>query len=179
MFDVPPTVWLQQFRRQSASEMLQFGYLSYFLFLPFLGFVLYRRAAREPFFGLMAATMVAYVACYVIYLAFPTEGPAHTLRHLHTEPIPDGPLASLVLVTQRAGTHGNAFPSAHVAGAVVAALFSARFAIRYAPLLFALLILMCVGAVYDRYHYASDIAGGLVIGVAAAVAVRSKMTRSC
>ena len=171
LFDVPPTVWLQQFRRQSFSEMLQFGYVSYFLFLPFIGFVLYRRADQQPFFGLMAATMLAYVVCYVIYLVFPTEGPAHTLRTLHTLPIPEGPLASLVQFTQRAGTHGNAFPSAHVAGAVVSALFAARYALRYAPLLFALLVLMCAGAVYDRYHYASDIAGGLLIGVAAALFV--------
>ena len=178
LFDVPPTVWLQQFRRQTFSEMLQFGYLSYFLFLPLVGFVLYRHANKAPFFRLMAATMLAYIACYVLFLAFPTEGPAHTLRHLHTQPIPDGPLASLVLFTQRAGTHGNAFPSAHIAGAVVSALFAAKYAIRYAPLLLALLALMCVGAVYDRYHYASDIAGGLAIGTVAALLLIRRMTRA-
>jgi membrane-associated phospholipid phosphatase len=178
LFEVPPTVWLQQFRRQTFSEMLQFGYVSYFLFLPFIGFVLYRREDKQPFYGLMAATMLAYVVCYVIYLVFPTEGPAHTLRTLHTLPIPEGPLASLVQFTQRAGTHGNAFPSAHVAGAVVSALFAARYALRYAPLLFALLVLMCAGAVYDRYHYASDIAGGLLIGIAAALWTMRKSVAS-
>lgn len=171
LFDVPPTVWLGRFQSLSLSEMLQFGYLSYFLFLPLIGGVLYVRADKTPFYGVMAATMLAYVVCYVVYLLFPTEGPAHTLRHLHTAPIPDGPLASLVRFTQRAGTHGNAFPSAHVAGAVVSAIFAARYAIRYAPLLFASLALMCVGAVYDRYHYASDIAGGLLIGIAGAAFV--------
>jgi membrane-associated phospholipid phosphatase len=158
--------------------MLQFGYLSYFLFLPFLGFVLYRRTDKEPFYAMMAAVMLANVACYVIFLVFPTEGPAHTLRHLHTQPIPDGPLASLVQFTQRAGTHGNAFPSAHAAGAIVPAIFAAKYAVRYAPLLFASLALMCVGAVYDRYHYASDMAGGLVIGIAAALPLIWKVERA-
>jgi membrane-associated phospholipid phosphatase len=176
LFDVPPTVWLGQFRSQSLSEMLQFGYLSYFLFLPLIGFVLYRRADQAPFFGVMAATMLAYIACYAVFLVFPTEGPAHTLRHLHPLPPPEGPLASLVQFIQRAGTHGNAFPSAHVAGAIVPAIFATRYAIRYAPLLFALMILLCVGAVYDRYHYVSDIAGGLVIGVAAAWFVLARAT---
>jgi membrane-associated phospholipid phosphatase len=174
LFGTPPTVWIGRFRRQSFSEMLQFGYLSYFFFLPLIGVVLYRRPDKTPFFGVMAATMLAYVACYVIYLVFPTEGPAHTLRHMHLSPIPEGPLASLVQFTQRAGTHGNAFPSAHVAGAVVPAIFAAKYAIRYAPLLFASLVLMCAGAVYDRYHYASDIAAGLVIGIAAAAFVLSR-----
>ena len=165
LFDVPPTVWLGRWQSLSLSEMLQFGYLSYFLFLPLIGVVLYVRADKAPFYGVMAATTLAYVICYVIYLVFPTEGPAHTLRHLHTAEIPDGPLASFVQFTQRAGTHGNAFPSAHVAGAIVSAIFAAKHAIRYAPLLFASLTLMCIGAVYDRYHYASDIAGGLVVGI--------------
>ena len=64
----------------------------------------------------MAATVLGYLTCYVIFLTFPTEGPAHTLRHLHTQPLPDGPLRSAVVFVQRAGTHGNAFPSAHVVG---------------------------------------------------------------
>jgi len=167
IFGTPPTVWLAQFRSLSLSEMLQFGYLSYFLFLPLIGIVLYRRIDKAPFFGVMAATMLSYVVCYVIFLLFPTEGPAHTLRHLHVLPPPEGPLSSLVQFVQRAGTHGNAFPSAHVAGAIVPAIFAAKYAIRYAPLLFASLILMCGGAVYDRYHYVSDIAGGLLVGAAA------------
>ena len=57
---------------------------------------------------------------------------------------------------------------------MVSALFAARYALRYAPLLFALLILMCAGAVYDRYHYASDIAAGLLIGIVAALWVMRK-----
>ena len=177
LFDVPPTVWLGQWQRQSFSEMVQFGYLSYFFFLPLIGVVLYQRPDKTPFFGVMAATMLAYVVCYGIYLIFPTEGPAHTLTHMHTTPIPNGPLASLVQLLQRAGTHGNAFPSAHVAGAIVPAMFAAQYAIRYAPLLFASLLLMCVGAVYDRYHYASDIAAGLLIGGACALLMIRKLSR--
>lgn len=177
LFDVPPTVWLGGWQSQSFSEMLQFGYLSYFLFLPLIGGVLYMRPDKAPFYGVMAATMLASVICYVIYLVFPTEGPAHTLRHLHGTPVPDGPLASFVQVTQRAGTHGNAFPSAHVAGAIVSAIFAAKYAIRYAPLLFASLALMCVGAVYDRYHYASDIAAGLLVGIISAWFIATGLTR--
>lgn len=81
-------------------------------------------------------------------------------------------MSSLVQFTQQAGTHGNAFPSAHVAGATVPSIFAAKYAVRYAPLLFATLALMCVGAVYDRYHYASDVVGGLAIGVTAAAIAR-------
>ena len=168
LFTEPPTVWLGHQSSVLFSELLQIGYLSYFLFLPIVALILYARPDPRPFFSLMAAVMLGYVICYVVFLAFPTEGPAHTLRHLHTEPLPNGPFRSAVLFIQRAGTHGNAFPSAHVVGAVVPVIFAWRYVANLAPWLTALLLLMCVGAVYDRYHYASDMAGGLFIGAVAA-----------
>ena len=168
LFPQPPTVWLGRFNSVVFSEIVQLGYLAYFRVLPVVALVLYRRPDRRPFFALMAATMLGYVMCYAIFLIFPTEGPAHTLRHLHAQPLPPGPLYATVLFIQRAGTHGNAFPSAHVVGAVVPVIFAWRYVPKLAPWLVPLLILMCVGAVYDRYHYASDMAGGLLIGAAAA-----------
>jgi membrane-associated phospholipid phosphatase len=173
LFPQPPTVWLGGFSSVAFSETVQLGYLSFFLFLPCVAAVLYIRPQQQPFFGLMAATMLGYVICYTIFLLFPTEGPAHTLRHLHTQPLPSGPLYSAVLFLQKAGTHGNAFPSAHAVGAVVPVIFAWRYAPRLAPWLLPLLVLMCIGAVYDRYHYASDMIGGLIVGVAAAAWVLS------
>ena len=32
--------------------------------------------------------------------------------------------------------------------------------------------LLCVGAVYDRYHYVADVLGGLVVGIAAVSCLR-------
>lgn len=168
LFPQPPTVWLGQYSSVIVSEMLQLGYLAYFLFVPVVGGVLYARPNQQPFFALMAATMLGYVICYAIFLFFPTEGPAHTLRHLHTHPLPRGPLYSTVLFIQQAGTHGNAFPSAHVVGAVVPVIFAWRYVPVLVPWLLPLLLLMCVGAVYDRYHYASDMAAGLAIGAVSA-----------
>jgi membrane-associated phospholipid phosphatase len=171
VFPQPPTVWLGRFSSALFSEILQAGYLSYFLFLPIVAGVLYFRQDKAPFFGVMAATVLGYLTCYVIFLVFPTEGPAHTLRHLHTQPVPAGPLRSAVEFLQKAGTHGNAFPSAHAVGAVVPLIFARRYAPRLVPWLLPLLVLMCLGAVYDRYHYASDMAGGVVIGIACAAFV--------
>jgi membrane-associated phospholipid phosphatase len=170
-FAEPPTVWLSRFRSTVFSEILQAGYLSYFLFLPIVAAVLYARDDKAPFFGVMAAAVLGYLTCYVIFLVFPTEGPAHTLRHLHTQPLPDGPLRATVEFVQKAGTHGNAFPSAHAVGAVVPVIFAWRYAPKLVPWLLPLLVLMCVGAVYDRYHYASDMIGGVLIGVVAAAFV--------
>ena len=177
VFAEPPTVWLGRFTSTLFSETLQAGYLSYFLFLPIVAFVLYRREDKAPFYGVMAATVLGYLTCYVIFLTFPTEGPAHTLRHLHTQPLPAGPLRSAVVFVQKAGTHGNAFPSAHVVGAVAPMMFAHRYVRPLVPWLLPLFLLMCVGAVYDRYHYASDMVGGALIGLAAAAVVMAAPSR--
>jgi membrane-associated phospholipid phosphatase len=168
LFPQPPTVWLGRFSSVFFSELVQLGYLAYFVFLPIVAAVLYAKPNRQPFFALMAATMLGYVICYAIFLIFPTEGPAHTLRHLHAQPLPGGPLHSTVLFLQRAGTHGNAFPSAHVVGAIVPVIFAWRYVPQLVSWLLPLLVLMGIGAVYDRYHYASDMAGGLAIGAVSA-----------
>ena len=102
--------------------------------------------------------------------SFSTEGPAHTLASSHLSPLPGGgPFHWMVgLIQRNAGVHGNAFPSAHVAGAVVAVYFAWQYLPRVRWVLTALVCLLCVGAVYDRYHYVSDVVAGALVGLGAA-----------
>jgi membrane-associated phospholipid phosphatase len=177
IFPEPPTVWLSRFASPLVTEILEFGYFSYFFILIGVAGVLYRRVDKAPFFGVMAATVLGYMLCYVVFVTFPTEGPAHTLRHLHTVPLPGGPIHGLVMFVQRAGVHGNAFPSAHVAGAVVPLIFAFRYLPRLAVWLTPVFVLLCIGAVYDRYHYASDVIAGIPVGAAAAYFVMFAQAR--
>jgi membrane-associated phospholipid phosphatase len=177
LFRDPPTVWLGRFASPLVTEILELGYVSYFFLLILVAGMLYRRGDKAPFFGVMAATVLGYMLCYIVFITFPTEGPAHTLRHLHTVPLTGGPFHAIVTFVQNAGVHGNAFPSAHVAGAVVPLLFAWRYAPALAAWMTPLVLLLCVGAVRDRYHYASDIVGGILVGAAAACVVMAAQAR--
>lgn len=169
LFPEPPTVWLGRFASPVVTEILDMGYFSYFVLLAIIAAALYRRADKTPFAGVMAAGALSYTLCYVIFVAFPTEGPAHTLRFLHTVPLTGGIFHWLVKFMQHhGGVHGNAFPSAHVAGAVAPLSFAWRYAPKLATWLTPLVVLLCIGAVYDRYHYASDVLAGILVGVVAA-----------
>jgi membrane-associated phospholipid phosphatase len=54
-------------------------------------------------------------------------------------------------------------------------MFAWRYAPRLAAWLTPLVVLLCFGAVYDGYHYASDVIAGVVVGiVVAAVMMKSK-----
>ena len=168
LFREPPTVWLSRFASPVVTEILQAGYFSYFLLLMIVGGVLYRRADKAPFFSLMAASVLGGMVCYAAFVSFPTEGPAHTLRHLHTVPLTGGAFHWMVNVIQKAGVHGNAFPSSHVAGGVTAVIFAWRYVPKLGASLTPLVLLLCIGAVYDRYHYASDVFAGAAVGAVAA-----------
>jgi membrane-associated phospholipid phosphatase len=171
LFPVPPTVWLPRVTPVFVAELFRAGYLSYFGLLLIVAARFWRRREAAPFRGVIAASVLAYLLCYVVFLVWPMEGPAHTLRHLAGEPIAGGPLRDLVLFVQRAGVHGNAFPSAHVAGALPPLVFAWRASRRLGIVLAGLIVLMGLGAVHDGYHYASDVVAGAVVGLAAAAIV--------
>ena len=167
LFAVPPTVWLGRHGSPLLTEILEIGYFSYFVLLMIVGGALYPWPDKRPFRQLMDATVLSYSLCYLVFALFPTEGPAHTLAAQHNFAIPGGgPFHWIVgLIQENAGVHGNAFPSAHVAGAVVALFYAWRYTPRLGSGLTPLVALLGVGAVYDRYHYASDVVAGIFFGL--------------
>ncbi len=173
IFSVPPTVWLGRLGTPLVTEILEVGYFSYFVLLMIVGGVFYRWRDRRPFRQVMDASVLSYMMCYVIFILFPTEGPAHTLAAQHNFPLPGGgPFHWAVLLIQgQAGVHGNAFPSAHVAAAAVALVFAWRYAPKLGLALTPLVVLLCTGAVYDRYHYVSDVVMGIPFGVVPALVI--------
>jgi membrane-associated phospholipid phosphatase len=171
VFPVPPTVWLGQHGSAVLTEILEIGYFSYFVLLMIVAGKLYPKQDRRKFRRVMDATVCAYMVCYAVFILFPTEGPAHTLASVHKDALPGGgPFHWMVgLIQRNAGVHGNAFPSAHVAGAVVALYFAWHYLPRVRWVLTPLVCLLCVGAVYDRYHYVSDVVAGGLVGLGSAL----------
>lgn len=130
LFSVPPTVWLGRHGSPVVAEILEIGYFSYFVLLMIVGGVFYARPDKRPFRQAMDASVLGYMLCYLVFVLFPTEGPAHTLTAQHDFPMPGGgPFHwNVGFLEKYAGVHGNAFPSAHVTGAVVALFFAWRYA---------------------------------------------------
>jgi membrane-associated phospholipid phosphatase len=60
--------------------------------------------------------------------------------------------------------HGAAFPSAHVAGSMVAILTSWRYRRWLFWVCLPFFVSMCVATVYGRYHYVADVLAGLAVG---------------
>ncbi len=179
LFSVPPTVWLGRISSPILSEVLSVGYFSYFVLLIIVGGAFYARGNQRGFRQVMDASVIAYMICYVFFLTFPTEGPAYTLAREHAVGLREGgPFYWMVVIIQRyLGVHGNAFPSSHVAAGAVAVIFAWQHTPKLAAALTPLMFLLCAGAVYDRYHYVTDVVGGVAVAAVAVWIVRKREIR--
>jgi membrane-associated phospholipid phosphatase len=162
---VHPSVWLARFSNPALNDFMQFAYMTYFLYLVLLPAILYAAKDRLAFWNVMVSTAVANYIVYAIAVVFPIESPYHTLAALNTTPLAGGYFTALIEFIERFGrVHGGAFPSAHVAGSMVAILASWRYRrwLFWGCLPF--FICMCVSTVYGRYHYVADVLAGIVVG---------------
>lgn len=171
LFAMPPTVWMHQRASSWLIEFLEFGYAAFYPLYPVFAGIFWAWRDRQRFAGafrrLTDALSVGYVLCYATYLFFPTQSPANRLGVQQLASAHGGPFQALVqLIQNRGGVHGNAFPSSHIMLTFVVLVFAYRFLPQVAPWLLVPILLMCVGAVYDGYHYASDVVAGALVGIA-------------
>lgn len=155
---------------QWLSELLHFGYLSYYalVFVPPL--LLYLARRREEFALSATAVMASFAICFLVFVTWPVEGP----RYRHPAPVnlPDGPVRSLVLlILERGSSRGAAFPSSHAAAAVAQSVILWRVWPAAAIPVSILTLLLVVGAVYGGFHYGIDMLAGTVTGAAVAAGV--------
>jgi membrane-associated phospholipid phosphatase len=159
----PSMDWIRAWPWPWLSWLLHLGYLSYYFILAGapLGLLLARRrdAARDA----VTLTMAAFYVCYVTFLYFPVAGP----RYLF--PLADNAATRTAVarftqdLLNGAAAWGTAFPSSHVAAALVAALAAWR---GWRPLGAALLpaaVLLSLGTVYGQLHYAVDALAGVAV----------------
>lgn len=129
-------------------------YFSHFIFLPLA--LLSLRTHAVFLRTLKSMSLAAAIAC-VIFLVYPTTFP----RVL-------APGFWLVLLNS-IDTPANCFPSMHVALAVIAAWGLRADNRPWAPLGAAWALLIALSTVLVKQHYVADVAGGLVLAVAASL----------
>jgi len=175
---VHPAVWLGRFASPALNDYMQFAYMTYFLYLVLLPAILYFQKERAAYWTVMASTAVAHYSVYVIAVLLPVESPYYSLASLKLGPLPGGYCTALIDLIERFGrVHGAAFPSAHVAGSMVAILASWRYRRWLFWICLPFFASMCVATVYGRYHYVADVFAGLAVGTAGFVAGEWLMRR--
>ena len=174
---VHPSVWLARFASPALNDFMQFAYMTYFLNLIILPAILYARRQPLAFWTVMTSTAIANYSIYVIAILLPIESPYYSLASLDAKPLRGGYCTALIGLIERFGrVHGAAFPSAHVAGSMVAVLAAWRYRRWLFWVCLPFFLCMCVATVYGRYHYVADVLAGLTVG-AAGFALGTKLMR--
>jgi len=163
-----PTVWLQDLATPWLTELMSFFYMTYYFLIPVLGLNLYIRREWKPLNDLILTTGVTFFFCFLHYLCMPVLGPI-----FHPETLPfdlvslqAGPLTTFEQwLFFKGSIQGGAFPSSHVAVAVV--VLSSAFRTRRYPWVFLITVTgLAVSTVYNGYHYGVDVIYGVVAGLA-------------
>src|SRR5438046_2626286 len=109
------------------------------------------------------ALAVTFFLCYMVFLFFPVAGPRYAFDLPSNAAAHVWPARAAQWVLDMGDSWGAAFPSSHVAGAVVATGMAVRY---WRPLGLALLPVtagLVLGVVYGQFHYGVDALSGLVV----------------
>lgn len=160
-----PTIWFEKFYSSFTTELLQLSYLTFY-FLPLLLLIpLYRREDLKKFDRFSFAVLITFYLSYFGYLIFPALGPRYYLAHLHSTPLHGTGIYHAIknALNGLENIQWDAFPSGHVA----IALICSHFAFRYFPKIFyftlPIIALLFISTVYLRYHYVIDILAGIFL----------------
>jgi membrane-associated phospholipid phosphatase len=163
------------------STVFHASYFAYYpiVAVPVLYFLFSGRieACRRSVLWLTAT----FLGCYLLFLAIPVAGPYYEFPRPDSVII-DNPMARLVYATLAKGSsYGAAFPSSHVAAALVATVAGFLGGRWVGWALTVPSILLCLGVVYCQMHYGVDALAGvgvaLVVVSAGRIAERSLLTK--
>lgn len=162
--------WIRHSPSALWSMVLHLAYVLYYPIILVGPIALVARSHLDEARKVLLATMIAFVACYVVFALYPVAGPNYAFEH-PTGVVREVWSAHLVYwLLDRGSAIGTAFPSSHVAATVATtvALWSQWRRLSYVVLVPTALLV--VATVYCQMHYGVDVAAGLAVGAIAGLA---------
>jgi membrane-associated phospholipid phosphatase len=163
-----------------VSEVFHAAYFSYYVMIVGVGLALFLRN-RTQFHHYISVTSFVFYVCYLAYIFLPVVGPRIYYPDAGGPLLAAADLPAVVpafpaavqagwfhgimeVIYKNFESPGAAFPSSHVAVALVTVYFSFLYLprIRWPHLVMA--VLLCLATVYCRYHFAVDVVAGIVTG---------------
>ena len=159
----PSIEWIRAFASPGWSTLMHGAYLSYYVILVAAPLGLWLAGRRPAARQTLLRVMVAFYACYTAFLAFPVAGP----RYLFPPAANAATAVPLAVLTHRllegGSAWGTAFPSSHVAAALVASVSAWRGWRPLGAVLVPAAVLLSFATVYGQLHYAVDAVAGAVV----------------
>lgn len=166
IFSVHPTVWFQKISSPLLTEWMMFGYSFYLLLLPITTVWLYCSQKNEQWQHLLGSLMISFFICYIIFTLIPVKGPRLALTGLYSVSLKGYIFQRFTqLLEHEAMLYGGAFPSAHCSAATVMIVLAYKYDKKLFLGIAPIIITLYISTVYGRYHYPSDVLGGIIVGL--------------
>jgi membrane-associated phospholipid phosphatase len=162
----PSREWIRQEPWPALSAVLHAGYLSYYFVVAAAPLGLWVSGRRDGARRTIALSVAAFYLCYAVFLVFPVAGPRYLFPPAENAATAVAPARLARALLEAGSAWGTAFPSSHVAIAVVASAAAWRDWHRFGAVLAPLAALLCLGTVYGQFHYAVDTVAGTAVAIA-------------
>jgi membrane-associated phospholipid phosphatase len=172
VFNVQPTLWIEDFISRPLTEWMMFSYVIYVPMYPILcGIIYYIRGelAMEDYFFTLGFTNIL---CDLGFILFPVASPMYYIKQLYTVPL-DGWIWTFLGECMRKYLHfaGGSIPSPHTAAATIMWVMAYRYHRLSFWILSPIVLSLYISTFYCRYHYVTDaVVGVLVAFLALAIA---------
>jgi hypothetical protein len=148
---------------------LELAYLFCYVSMPLGLAVLYLLRLRQHVDQFWRVVIPATYACYAMLPFIQTQPPRVLPETRSVQPPPGKVRAFNLWILRNASIHANTFPSAHVASTTACALVMIWLAPGIGSVFLAIAILIALGTVTGRYHYAADAILGTIAALTAFV----------
>ncbi len=155
--------WIREMPNVALSWLLHGCYIAYYAILYASPLGLWASGRRDAARRTIFAVMVTFYICYVAFLFFPVAGPRYAFDLAHNAATSVWPARAARWLLDRGDSWGAAFPSSHVAAAVVAAVCALRYWRTLGLVLAPLTLGLVLSVVYGQFHYAVDAVAGLIV----------------
>lgn len=144
------------------SELMYFGYFSYYLLIIGFCIALYYEHSAHISKCIFLVTCSFFIF-YLIFAIFPTCGPQYYFQSSDTK-VPAGYLFSSIVrfIQSSAEQPTGAFPSSHVGISLIIIALSAKYAVKYFRLICPVVIILIFSTVYIKAHYLVDVIGAFL-----------------
>ena len=170
--------WWQAAPSRFWSTLFHGAYLSYYLIVSAPALYFAWRGDLEAVRRFVLVVIATFIICYLVFIFFPVAGPYYQFPRPASWFTDNLPARLTYEALATGSSYGAAFPSSHVAAAVVATLAASRNSSRLGTLLLLPTILLTLGVVYCQMHYAVDALSGLAVGVLVAFFVGQRERES-
>jgi len=158
----PSLEFSARFPQPWVSELLNFGYFSYF-FMNLTTFLVVYIKKREEAMKAVFLVITSFFLYYLIFILFPVVGPQFWLPE-SLRSVPEGYLfqKGVLLIQWMGEVPTGAFPSSHVGLTIIFLLITRKYSKRVFNYMLPVAIILMMATVYIKAHYAVDVFAGMI-----------------